>query len=246
MERLNNFKNNFKIVCCGDIHGRNSWKKIVEANPDADLFVFIGDYFDSFDVTPVIQKHNFKEILDFKRANPTKVILLIGNHDFHYLRGSVNQYTGYQGVQRWDFQELLDQATNENLIQMCFKYDKYLFTHAGVTKTWAKNYEIDLNDVENELNYLFERYKQSFDFQMGPNCSIYGEDVTQSPIWVRPVSLKQDRLDGYIQVVGHTNSSYIDFDFTNKVIVCDTLNANKYLIIDISEHKSDYHEKLIN
>ena len=235
-----------KIVTIGDIHGRHIWKKIVQANPDADLFVFVGDYFDSVDVSPVIQKHNFKEILDFKRQNPSKVILLIGNHDFHYLRGSVNQYTGYQGLHRWDFQELLDQATNENLIQICFKYDKYLFTHAGVTKTWAKQYEVDLNDVENELNYLYERYKQSFEFQMGPNNSSIGEDVTQGPIWVRPVSLKQDRLDGYIHIVGHTSCNDVDVDLINKVIVTDALRANKYLIINISESKSDYHIRLIN
>lgn len=235
-----------KIVVIGDIHGRHSWKKIVEANPDADLFVFVGDYFDSFDVSPVMQKHNFKEILDFKRQNPSKVILLIGNHDFHYLRGSVNQYTGYQGVHRWDFQELLDEATKEDLIQMCFVCDKYLFTHAGVTKTWAKNYEIDLNDLENDINYLFKRYKQSFEFQKGSNNSNYGEDVTQSPMWVRPVSLKKDRLDGYIHVVGHTNSSDVDVDLTNKVIVADTLKVNKYLIINISDFKSDYHIRLIN
>ena len=48
MDRLNNFK----IIVIGDIHGRTIWKQIVAANPDADLFVFIGDYFDSFASPP--------------------------------------------------------------------------------------------------------------------------------------------------------------------------------------------------
>lgn len=227
MERLNNFK----IVCCGDIHGRTIWKQIVASNPDTDLFVFIGDYFDSFDVSPVIQKHNFKEILDFKRANMDNVVLLIGNHDFHYLRGSVNQYTGYQCVQRWDIQEMLDIAESEGLITMCYVYDKIMFTHAGVSKTWCANYEVNLDDVVNEINYLYLRYRHCFDFQKGPNNSDIGEDKTQSPIWIRPVSLKQDCIDNYIHVVGHTSSSYIDFDLNNNVVVCDTLKNNVYLQI---------------
>ena len=39
-----------KVIVLGDTHGRDIWKKIVEANPDADLFIFIGDYFDSFNI----------------------------------------------------------------------------------------------------------------------------------------------------------------------------------------------------
>jgi len=38
-----------KTIFIGDIHGQDTWKKIVESeNPDR--VVFIGDYFDSFDI----------------------------------------------------------------------------------------------------------------------------------------------------------------------------------------------------
>ena len=36
-----------KLVVIGDIHGRAVWRKIVDDNPDADKFIFLGDYFDS-------------------------------------------------------------------------------------------------------------------------------------------------------------------------------------------------------
>ena len=39
-----------KTIVIGDIHGRTIWKQIVIENPDFDKLVFIGDYFDSFDI----------------------------------------------------------------------------------------------------------------------------------------------------------------------------------------------------
>ena len=41
-----------KIVVIGDIHGRAIWRKIVDDNPDADRFIFLGDYFDSRQLHP--------------------------------------------------------------------------------------------------------------------------------------------------------------------------------------------------
>ena len=54
-----------KIVVIGDIHGHDSWKKLIELNPDATEFVFIGDYFDSFSIPHVEQIYNYKEIIAF-------------------------------------------------------------------------------------------------------------------------------------------------------------------------------------
>ena len=75
-----------KITIIGDIHGRTIWEKIVEKENDSDLFIFLGDYFDSYDnLTPGTEINNFKKILKFKNENPHKVILLLGNHDLHYI-----------------------------------------------------------------------------------------------------------------------------------------------------------------
>ena len=77
-----------KIVALGDTHGRDMWKTIVKIEEDFDKLLFIGDYFDTRDdIDASTQIQNFKEILEFKKENPDKVILLIGNHDFHYLKG---------------------------------------------------------------------------------------------------------------------------------------------------------------
>jgi len=54
-----------KILGIGDIHGRDTWKDILDQ--DFDLAVFVGDYFDSFDITAVEQIFNFEEIIRAKQ-----------------------------------------------------------------------------------------------------------------------------------------------------------------------------------
>ena len=53
-----------KIISIGDIHGRNIWELIVKQEAEADLFVFMGDYFDTREnITAHQQIENFKKIL---------------------------------------------------------------------------------------------------------------------------------------------------------------------------------------
>ena len=43
------------IIAIGDIHGRDTWKVIVEANPDSKV-IFIADYFDTEGETTLANK----------------------------------------------------------------------------------------------------------------------------------------------------------------------------------------------
>ena len=65
-----------KVLCIGDVHGRNYWKNWVEEHKDADLVIFLGDYVDSFDISNVEILHNLKEIIKFERDNDNVVLLL--------------------------------------------------------------------------------------------------------------------------------------------------------------------------
>ena len=85
-----------KLVAIGDIHGRDTWKQIVEQE-QPDTVVFVGDYFDSYDIPGIDQIHNFKNIIQWKLDNPQcKVVLLVGNHDFHYMSTCNEYYSGFQ------------------------------------------------------------------------------------------------------------------------------------------------------
>jgi len=219
-----------KIIALGDTHGRDTWKKITAGN-DFDKIVFIGDYFDTHEaILPQRQMENFRDLVTYKRAYTDKVILLFGNHDYHYLRTADEQYSGFQYLHQTGIQELLHEAIDEELLQMCFVSGKILFVHAGITKTWCEANNIDVKNIEQSVNDLFKYKPGSFRFTPGRNFSPYGDDICQSPVWVRPGSLLKDRVDNYIQVVGHTPQDKLVI--TDDVILIDTLGTSgQYLQI---------------
>ena len=219
-----------KLVAIGDIHGRDVWKKIVEVNKDADRIIFIGDYFDAPSYRRKLGSNgeeelkNFSEIFQFKLDNPEQVVLLLGNHDYHYLPGVQDGCVGFQDSMREHFQQALSYAIEDQAVQWIHEEDEFLFSHAGVTKTW---FELSKVGSVAEINDLGIRY---FDFNPGPLMNGYGDEICQTPIWVRPPSLRQDKLDGYIHVVGHTpQPDGIQMD--DGICFIDCLDIGQYLMI---------------
>ena len=119
-----------KIVAIGDLHGNDIWKEIISAHRNTDIFVFIGDYFDSLDISPEKQINNFKDLITFKEANKDEVILLLGNHSYHYLGVCDDRYSGYQRAHASVYRDLLTDAIEKNLLQMCYTHRNFLFSHA--------------------------------------------------------------------------------------------------------------------
>ena len=69
-----------KVLILGDIHGRTIWKDIIEKE-SPDKVIFLGDYVSTHDnISSETQIANLNDILDYKEANSSKVILLRGNH----------------------------------------------------------------------------------------------------------------------------------------------------------------------
>lgn len=222
------------IGVIADIHGRSKWKEIIK-NPQVTKWVFIGDYFDDKNggYSANRQIKNFKEIVEFKKANPDKVILLVGNHDFHYLKGVNEHYSSYQFGYAKNINRVLQPVVDEGLLQICHQEDKYFFSHAGLTKTWCKNCGIDINNLQESVNNLFKTDITKFRFTMGGNLSYGGNDVTQPPIWVRPQSLVKDMVDGIVCVVGHTQVKEVTVLNDDNLILIDCLGTtDEYLIIE--------------
>jgi len=220
-----------KIIALGDTHGRTAWKEIV-SNTEFDKVVFTGDYFDSREyISAEQQKTNFKEIVAFKKANMNKVVLLFGNHEYHYIKTREGIYSGYQSIHSEYFKKMLQKAMAEKLIQMCHVHEKFIFSHAGITKTWLKStgYSGEEN-LESFINALFYSNPQAFKFTRGANQSSNGNDICQSPIWVRPDSLYKDAIENYTQVAGHTEQ--IDIEINEVATLIDTLGiSGQYLEI---------------
>lgn len=225
-----------KIIALGDIHGRTNWRDIV-AKTEFDKIVFIGDYFDTHeDISAEQQKANFEDIIEYKKANMEKVILLLGNHDYHYLSMANEKYKGFQEAHKTDIQEMLQKALRLDLIQMCFVFHKFIFSHAGVTKTWLNSNGYTAEEpVDLFINNLFKYQPLAFKFTRGMNNSGFGDDVCQTPIWVRPQSLRKDCLDNYVQVVGHTMQDKLNI-VDDKICFIDTLGTTgQFLSIENDE-----------
>lgn len=230
-----------KTLVLGDTHGRSNWKLAIHQE-QADRVIFMGDYFDSFHIPGLDQIHNFKEIINYKETNPQlEVVLLIGNHDYHYFPEI--GYTGTGGYQN-KIAPSITQVIDENRhhLQMAYGFQDYLFTHAGVSPVfmdqvfgeddWSKE------SVVVDLNELFRYKPKAFEFN---GFNSYGDNVTQTPIWIRPGSLmsankkhKKGLKKDYIQVVGHTAMKRIDLKGS------DQFTGGRYYFIDTMEVSGDY------
>ncbi len=225
-----------KIGAIGDIHGRSTWKDIVNSRNDIDKWVFQGDYFDSRQGhSGIEQLNNYNEIIAYKEANPEQVVLLFGNHDFHYISAMNERYSGFQSIHAIDFELAIQRDLGKKNLQMSYMVDNVLFTHAGITKTWLKE-KLDrdiLNDETIDLINEYLYYTPSiFKFNSGPNASNTGDDITQPPIWVRPYSLSKDKFDIWYSV-GHTQVKDVSIVDDHKIVLTDCLSSNiAYAIFD--------------
>ncbi len=219
-----------RIISIGDLHGKNHWEKVMNKY-DFDLLIFVGDYFDNLSgISNKEEILNFKNLLKYKEKYPDKVIILIGNHELHYLKGINEKYSGFQTIHKYDIQDILEEALSKNYLKACHLEDNFLFSHAGVTKTWLNNVGYDYEEkIDIFINDLFKYKPQNFKFTIGNNLSGYGDDICQSPLWVRPNSLIKDCVDGYNQVVGHTEDYQIT-SINNNLFFIDSFTLSDTFI----------------
>jgi len=236
-----------KLVAIGDIHGRDIWKQIVAKEHDADEFVFVGDYFDSFTIKGVDQINNFLDIIEFRNTSIYhKVTLLIGNHDYHYYPGIDETGTsGYQTLLAPSIKHVV--SDNKQYLQAAYQSGEFVFTHAGLSSEWLDDSIEDWNvdNVVEKVNELFQyqpskiayrSFKQVGDQVYG--VSGYGDEIFQGPMWIRPKSLMKANYDTLrnqiIQVVGHTSQDIIDIKGMStggRYYFIDTL-PREYLIVE--------------
>ena len=230
-----------RTVVIGDTHGRSNWKLAIHQEKP-DRVIFIGDYFDSFELSGVEQIDNFKQIIKYKEDNPqVEVVMLIGNHDHHYFPEV--GYTGTSGYQS-GISPSITQVVDENRhhLQMAYGFGDYLFTHAGVSPVWMdKVFGPDDWSKENivvDINEMFRYKPRAFDFTgLEPS----GDNATQTPIWIRPRSLMSANKKhpkglkkDYIQIVGHTQMRRLDLDGSDK------FTGGRYYFIDTMDTSGQY------
>ena len=224
-----------QTIIIGDIHGRNYWKKIIQNHPNADRVIFVGDYFDNHDIPYTEQVENFKDIISLKLNHKIEVIMLIGNHDHQYFTDVIlDNITRFQNATCQAFISTL--AEYRAHLQMAYQFhDNLLVTHAGVGQTFLRKWigkEIDIQKIGQCINLLFEANPVAFKFN---GIDPTGDDITNTPIWIRPKSLilnTQDLNKYIIQIVGHTRMDKVKNE-SDQYFFIDTLsNSCEYLLVD--------------
>ena len=201
------------IIIIPDIHGRDFWRWTVAQRKEEDTLIFLGDYLDPYENEWIYWSDAYKGLLDIialKRENPEKVVLLLGNHDLHYLfpnlRGS--RYNEYQAEKiRKTFEDNMD------CFQMAAecKIDerRYLLTHAGVNKAWVQKYADVFGPVDKLTADTFNSlmFKDAFVEALGDVSFLrWGSAPAGSMVWadVEEFEWSEARLPDVIQVFGHT------------------------------------------
>ena len=231
----------------GDIHGRDCWKGIVETEK-AGRYIFIGDYFDSFDIPGLLQMHNFKELMLWSEETEAECIFLIGNHDYGYFEGCDGTSTsGYQFKLAPSIKMLVREWKHK--LQMAYRFDDVVCTHAGVSTDFMNGVfgrgGWNADNIVELVNEQWQYKPLTFDFDIVPAVKMsyrdpHGDNVEQSPIWIRPKSLmRSNKLQlkkEIIQVVGHTGQTQIDIKGMatgGRYYFIDTLHTSgEYLIYE--------------
>lgn len=211
-----------RTVVIGDIHGRDTWKQIVNIEKGAS-FVFVGDYLDSFNIGPYPQIENFLDIMKFAEDNGA--VTLMGNHDFHYTPFAQETYSGFNSIVALHANEYVRKAHKEGRLATMHQIDDILISHAGISQLWLDRCGFsgieDVNDITHNVPGLLRFFGEDY----------YGDSPWSSPIWIRPNSLLEHRVEGYRQIVGHTafKDGVVEQD---GIWFIDALAKGEYVVIE--------------
>ena len=205
-----------EILIIPDVHGRTFWKEAINKFPKEDYpnlkIIFLGDYLDPYtgleDISAEDAYNNFLEILEYIN-NDSRIISLIGNHDWHYFV--------YLDTCRIDKarERNIEKLFKDNLSKFRLTYTieldgtKYLFSHAGVTQRWLDDIAINARyeigqwnpggiDKTHDEKFLWmselRLINESYDFELLEKCLQNYEDT----FYTAPMSMiSRDRGGWY-------------------------------------------------
>lgn len=225
------------MLICSDIHGRSFWRKVINSNLPV---VFLGDFVDSYHHEQISWKQEYQEFLDiiqFAKENPTRVILLLGNHCGHYC-GLSNDYARFNFEHAEELYEIYN--SNKDLFKIAYRKDNILFSHAGISTGWLKenNIEEDPNTIVDILNSFkaFNRdwidyllYNKPKKYNKNPLAQIGrsrgGDYWNGSPLWadLGEMIFNSAFQDSLIQICAHSQLKDTGtFICNNNYYCCDS------------------------
>ena len=242
-----------KILPIGDVHGRCFWKDSIDFHDidSLDKVVFLGDYVDSFVMPDDTIISNLEEIISLKRKHPSKVILLLGNHDCYYISPFHVCGSGY----RPQMAIYLEAIFRENMehFQLAYEYKNHLFTHAGVNSVWVdcipggREAALKRTGLSGKLNVMWEE-RESSESSVIWDIDAFrgGSKKVGGPLWGDWKILVKHQLDGWHQHVGHSfhGGNIPNYKWTHeKSVICyDYIPPDGiYPVIDLDNEEFYFH-----
>lgn len=253
-----------KLLVLPDIHGRKFWEEPCKHIDDYDKVIFLGDYLDPYgfeSISVEMAMDNFQNIIDFKRKNNDKVVLLLGNHDMPYFSKDYFNFSSYHcRHSSMHHREISNKfSENKDLFQLAYvyneqtlslkkEYNDILFTHAGVESEWLEKVvhckESDINKISDTLNSLLES-KDGLEKLFYITSERGGRDRYGSCIWSDVHDMKWDAdkikseravvfpIHKIKQVFGHTLQAF--YDLNRNVAYGDAWEFGNCKMIDTAD-----------
>lgn len=238
------------MIIIPDIHGRDFWESAVKDKKQAEKVVFLGDYLDPYLYEWEDEKKtfrgqktksdaiweqvwgNFNKIIEYKKETPETTVLLIGNHDVHYIydRGRGSRYDYLHSKQIINkFNE------NKDLFQVAYEAKvggkRLIFSHAGIHKLWVEDWFGNTVTEKNIVDYLNNAYFAEDSVLEGAfdQFSAYrgGFESYGSIVWadVREWLGAKESYYGDVQIFGHTQLKESPINLNNVFYDLDVRRA---------------------
>lgn len=235
-----------KITVVADSHGSAVPLGIARMNLEkSDKIIFLGDFFDHEEKEYNEQKQNFLNVIEFKKQNIEKVVVLIGNHDANYILPDLLKWQPEHGE---EIENLILQ--NLELIDFAYLENNWLFSHAGFSEVWMQN-QLACNEISEDLiKFLNNQFHNGvFTNLRFTGLAGYGDEVTQNPLWIRPCSLMKSAVCGVNQIVGHTevfDDQRIRMHGSDKIIFLDSEPEMRNVYAEIDTDSGKVEVKRLN
>ena len=201
-----------RVLILPDIHGRSFWKESVEKHlDDCDKIIFLGDYMDPYGYEKIDYSEamsNFVQIINFADKHDDKVILLLGNHDAHYISGEAERSSRFS---LWHSREIRaifkdDISLFKIAAEFTINKERFLFTHAGVVSSWYDKYKNKIGELSaDNLNKLITGKADNYDILTEVGRIRGGWNICGGPLWADVVEhIENKPIDGIYQIFGHT------------------------------------------
>lgn len=142
-------------IIVGDVHGNIEKVKSFLSYKPQETHVALGDYLDSY-VEPIERQLQCLQLL-----MDSKAVLLLGNHECHYLKKPLFQFPGYQLNHADVLQDFME--TNLYRFKAAYAVDGWLCTHAGangdITGTGHNEESLSALFSTRWLHYIDDRFK---------------------------------------------------------------------------------------